>query len=163
VRASRLTAVVAVVATLATASAAGAKSNLKVCRLLTAKQIATIPGVSSKCTEAKPLPGPGSTIYGGTWAGKTPTSPSLQVNVSTYADKSVLKLAKSNLNQGLVGTAKKVTGIGSAAYGATGASAAEIHFAAGKDVVAVILTSIGKKPKLTPALKALAKAIAAKL
>jgi hypothetical protein len=163
VQASRLTLIVAVVAALAAASAAGARSNLKVCRLVSAKQVATIHGVSTRCTDAKPLRGPGSTIYTGNWVGKTPRSPHLQVSVSVYTDQSFLQLAKRNLNQGLVGVPKKVAGIGSAAYEATGALAAEIHFSVGKDIVAVVLNSIGKPPRLTPALRALAKAIAARL
>ena len=102
-------------------------------------------------------------MYGGNWAGKTARSPRLQVTVSVYSDRGLLKVAKRNLNQGLVGAPKKVTGIGGAAFAAAGASAAEIHFAVGKDVIAVVVTTIGKPPRVTPALKALAAAIAANL
>ena len=160
---SKLIVVALVVAVLVAASSAGARSSLRVCRLVAAKQATTISGVSSRCTESKPLQGPGSTIYTGNWAGKTPRSPRLQVSVSVYSDKGLLKRAKGNLNQGLAGAPKKVAGIGSGAYAATGGIVAEIHFAVGKDIVAVLLTTIGKPPRVTPALKAFAKAIAAHL
>jgi hypothetical protein len=162
---SLLALLVAVSATVpvAAGSAAGTRSKLNVCGLVSAKQVATLSGVSSRCTNAKPLPGPGSTIYVGNWAGKTPRSPQLQISVSVYTDQGLAKLAKQNLNQGLPGVAKKVAGIGSAAYQATGGATAAIHFNVGKDVVAVTLTTIGKPPRVTPALKALAQAVAARL
>jgi hypothetical protein len=163
VRTSRLTLLAAALAALAVAPSAGARSSLKVCSLISAKQVATIVGLSSRCSQAAPLPGPGSTIYTGNWAGKTPRSPQLQVAVSVYGDKGALKMARLNLGQGLVGASKKVKGIGSAAYGATGAAAAEIRFVVGKDIVALILTTVGKQPRVTPALTALAKAIATRL
>ncbi len=153
-------------AALTAASVAGARSNFNgnVCQLASAKQITAIPGVSTKCANAKPTKGPGSTITTGNWAGKTPTSPQLQVTVASYTDTGALKLAKSNLKQGLPGgTPKKLTGIGSAAYEATAASSTGIHFAVGRYVVYLNLTSIGRPPRATAPLEALAKTIAGRL
>jgi hypothetical protein len=134
----------------------------KVCGLVSAKQVAAIPGVSSHCTSARPAKGPGSTIYAGTWNGTSPTAPALQVTVALYTDKGALQLATRNLAQGLPGSPpRKLTGIGSAAYEATGASAIGIHFAVHDDVVYVILTTTGKPPRAS--LEQLAKAIAARL
>ena len=82
---SRLTplAVLAVAAATAASAAAAPPFAGNVCRLLTARQIATIPGVSTRCTNLRPAPGPGSTLYVGHWAGKTAGSPGLQVTVAS--------------------------------------------------------------------------------
>jgi hypothetical protein len=163
--ASRLTLALAVFATLAAASAAGARSGLSVdvCRMLSAKEVTAIPGVSSKCTNAKPANGPGSTIYTANWAGTTPKSPSLQVTVSLYTDSGALQLAKRNLNQGLPGTPKRVTGIGSAAYEATGASSTGVQFNVGKYIASIRLTTMNKPQRSTAPIEAIAKAIARRL
>jgi hypothetical protein len=165
VHVSRLTLAVSLLAALATASAAGARSNFNgnVCRLASAKQVTAIAGVSSNCTNARPSKGPGSTIYAGDWAGKTSRSPRVQVTVAFYTDLGVLQLAKSNLKQGLPGKPRKVAGIGSAAYEATGGLSTGIHFNVGKYVVYLTLNAVGKPPRSTPPLEALAKAIAARL
>ena len=162
---SKLALAATLVAALVGAPAAGARLDFSgnVCQLVTAKQITAIPGVSSKCTNAAPSKGPGSTIYVGNWAGKTPTSPTVQVTVALYTDSGALKLAKSNLKQGLPGPPKKVAGIGSAAYEAIGGFSAGVHFNVGKYVVYLSLNTVGKPPQSTASLETLAKGIAARL
>lgn len=161
----RLTTLVTVLAALIVASAAGAGSgfNGNVCRLVSAKQATMVLRISSKCVNAKPLPGPGSTMYTGNWAGKPATSMHLLVTVSAYTDAGALQLAKRNLNQGLPGAPKKLAGVGSAAYQASGAGAVAIRFSVGKYIAFISLNAISTQPKVTPQLIALAKAIAAKL
>ena len=159
------TLILTLVVALATASAAAARpsSGTDVCRLLTTKQVTTVQGVSPKCTNARPTAGPGSTITTGNWAGTTLRSPRLQVTVSLYTDQAALGLAKRNLNQGLPGTPKKVAGIGSAAYEATGGFATGVRFADGKYIVFVSVGGIGKPSWSTKSVEALAKAIAGRL
>ena len=150
---------------LATASAAGAAPGFKgnVCAMVSGKQVTAIAGVSSKCTNAKPSPGPGSTIYVGNWAGLTPQSPTVQVTVAVYMDSGALHLAKQNLKQGLPGPPKKMAGIGSAAYEAKGAQAVGIHLTVGKYIAYINLNTIGTPPKSATVLEPLAKAVAAHL
>jgi hypothetical protein len=157
---------IVLLATLAVASPAAARPaafNGNVCGLLTANQVTAISGVTAKCKNDAPLPGPGSKQYTGNWAGVTTKSPTLQVTVVKYTDPSVLQLAVHNLKQGLPGgTPKKVTGIGDAAYEAKGASEAGIHVAVGKYIAYISLGEIGKTP--SPALiEPVAKDVAAKL
>jgi hypothetical protein len=135
----------------------------KVCGLVPAKQIATVPGISLNCTNARPSKGIGSTNYIGNWAGKTASSPSLQITIALYTDSGALQLAKRNLAQGLPGTPKKVAGIGSGAYEAVGASSAGIHFSVGKYIAYVILNTRGASPRSTRTLEALARAVASGL
>lgn len=155
----------ALFAALATAPPSSARPSaaVDVCRLLTAKQVTAVQGVSSKCTKAKPMAGPGATIYGANWPGKTPRSPGVQVTVSVYTDQGALALATRNLNQGLPGPPKKVAGIGSAAYEATGGFATGVRFVKGKDVVLVSVNGIGKPSWSTKSVEALAKAVAGRL
>jgi hypothetical protein len=164
-RAQRSTLALVLLATLATAAPAGARpsAGVDVCRLLTAKQVTTVQGVSPKCTNAKPMAGPGSTIYGANWAGKTPRSAALQVTVSLYSDQGALGLAKRNLNQGLPGTPKKVVGIGSGAYEATGGISTAVRFAEGKYIVLVGVSGIGKPSWSLTSVEALAKGVARRL
>jgi hypothetical protein len=82
--------------------------------------------------------------------------------VSLYTDAGLLQLATRNLKQGLPGTPRKVTGIGSGAFDAHGALAEAIHFVVGKTIVAITLTS-GTAPTSTSAVDALAKEVAARL
>ncbi len=133
---TRLAAVVALAVAPAATSATAARAPFKgkVCALATAKQVTAITGVSSRCVNACPEPAPGATIYVGNWAGKTPTSPRLQVSVQVYKDSGMLRLAKSNLDVGLPGPPRKVAGIGSAAYEATGGGSTAIRFATGRYV-----------------------------
>ena len=144
-------------------SLAGAAPALNVCGLLTAKQATAISGVSSKCTNAKPSQGPGSKIYEGDWAGLKPTSPTLQVTVAVYGDPGALQLATRNLKQGLPGPPKKVSGIGEAAYEATGAMGAGIHVAVGKDIAYISVSTPGTTPKSAAVVEPVAKAVAANL
>jgi hypothetical protein len=158
----RLTTVL--LAALVTASAAGAAPGFKgnVCGIVSAKQVTAIAGVSSKCTNAKPSQGPGSTIYVGNWAGLTPTSPTVQVTIAAYTDAGALQLAQSNLKQGLPGPPKKVAGLGGPAYEAKGALSAGIHVTVGK-YIAYITLSVRTPPKSATVLEPLAKAVAARL
>jgi hypothetical protein len=166
VHARRSTAIVALLAALAAAATAGARSSFtgNVCGLVSARQIATIPGLSSRCTTTRPSRGPGSTIFTGNWAGKTPSSPHLQVTIAAYADQGALQLAKRNLKQGFPGGApRKVPGIGSAAYEATGAGAIGLHLSVGKYVAYLILTGGSNPRRSSASLETLAKSIAARL
>jgi hypothetical protein len=135
----------------------------KVCGLVSAKQIKAVPGLSLTCTNARPSKGIGSTNYVGNWAGKTASSPSLQITIALYTDSGALQLAKRNLEQGLPGTPKLVAGIGTRAYEAVGASSAGIHFSLGKYIAYVILNTRAASPRSTGSLEALAKAVAARL
>jgi hypothetical protein len=159
VHVSRLTSLLVVVAlAVATAAAAAAPPfHGNVCGLLTARQVAALPGVLARCTNLPPTQGPGSTLYVGHWAGKTPGSAGLQVTVASYADQGALALASRNLRQGLPGTPKRVTGIGTAAYEATGATSSAIHFAVGKYAVYLTATSPLRS------LEVIARAVAARL
>ena len=106
--------VVVLAAVLVTAPVAGAAPAFKgnVCGLLTAKQVAAIPGVTSSCKNAAPLPALGGKQYEGDWAGVSPKSPTLQVTIGAYSDPGALQLAVHNLKQGFSGgTPKKVAGI----------------------------------------------------
>ncbi len=155
---------VVLLAALAAAAPAGAGPGFdgNVCRLVSAKQVAPLTGSPSRCTTSPATKGPGSTIFVGTWAGRAATSPRLQVTVALYSDPGALALAKRNLRQGLPGAPKKVTGIGTGAYEASGAGAAGIHFTVGKDVASLTLTPAGKERSLA-SLETLARTIAARL
>ena len=157
--------VLALLAALATASGTPAQTSAAVdaCRLLTARQVTAVHGVSPKCVTAKPMAGPGAMIYGANWAGKTPRDAGIQVTVSLYTDQGALALAKRNLNQGLPGPPKKVAGIGTAAYEATGGISTAVRFAKGKEVVLVGVSGIGKPTWSTKSVEALAKAVAGRL
>jgi len=146
-----------------TTAASAANFNGKVCSLLTTRQVTAIQGVTSRCTNAKPLPGPGSTIYVGNWAGKTARSAHLQVTVSSYADQGALQLGRRNLAQGLVGTPRKLTLGKLPAYEATGAGATQLRFLLGKQTVLVTVNTIAGPAASTKSVEALAKAIAARL
>jgi hypothetical protein len=137
-----------------------------VCALLTAKPVTAITGVTSKCKNVAPLPGPGSTQYVGNWAGVTPKSPALQVTVVKYTDPGALQLAVHNLKQGLSGgTPKKVAGIGDAAYEAKGSASAGpgIHVAIGKYIAYISLSTVGGAALSPSVLEPIAKDVVAKL
>lgn len=134
----------------------------KVCGLVPGKQIAAIPGLSRTCTTARAAKGIGSTNYVGNWAGKTRSSPQLQVTVAVYTDPGVFQLAKRNLAQGLPGMPKRVTGIGTGAYEAKGTSSVGLRFSLGKDIAYIVLTG-GASSRPTASVEALAKAVAARL
>lgn len=158
---SLLAAVVVALTVAAAAAAAAPPFHGNVCGLLTARQVAAVPGVSTRCTNLRPAQGPGSTLYVGHWAGKTAGSPGLQVTVASYADQGALALAIRNLRQGFPGgTPRSVSGIGTAAYEATGAGSSAIHFAVGKDVVYLVATPA---PRTIKPLEAIARAVAARL
>jgi hypothetical protein len=159
---------VVVLAMLAAASPASARSAAfsgNVCALLTAKQVTAISGVTAKCKNAAPLPGPGSKQYTGNWAGATTRSPTLQVTVVHYIDPGALQLAVHNLKQGLPGgTPKKVAGIGDGAYEAKGVgNGPGIHVAIGKYIAYINASSVGGPPLLPSVLEPIAKDVVAKL
>ena len=160
--------VVVVAAVLSCTQTAGAALRFggNVCGLLTAKQATAISGVTAKCTNEAPLPGPGSNQYTGNWAGVTTKSPALQVTVVKYTDPGVLKLAVHNLKQGLPGgTPKKVTGIGDAAFEAKGPpdTGPGIHVAIGTYIAYINLATVGGPPLSPSLLEPIAKDIVAKL
>ena len=158
---------VAAIAGLVLTSAANARPVFdgKVCGLLTTKQIATVPGLSPACTNARPTKGLGSTLYEGNWPGKTPTSPILQITIARYTDSGALQLGKRNLPQGLPGgLPKKVAGIGAGAYEAIGASSVGIHFTVGSYIGYASLNTRGTASRsLETTLERLARAAAARL
>jgi hypothetical protein len=157
--------VVLAVAVLAGPSAATADSTFttNLCQLVPAKQVSSIVGVSSKCTNAASTKGPGSTIYSANWGGKASTDPRVQVTISVYTNAGVLQLAKHNLKQGLPGPPKAVSGIGSAADVATGAASTGIHLNVGKYIAYINVSPPGKPSTSIASVEALAKAVAARL
>jgi len=147
----------ALTATSAASASSGFAGN--VCSLIPTKQVTPVVGRPSHCTKAPATQGPGSMMYVGTWTGPA-GSPQLQLTIAAYNDQGALQMAKRNLRQGLPGgTPKRVAGIGSAAYEASGANSTGIHFSVGKYVAYL---SLGK-PRATTSLEALAKTIAARL
>ena len=159
--------VVVLAAVLVTAPVAGAAPAFKgnVCGLLTAKQVAAIPGVTSSCKNAPPLPALGGKQYEGDWAGVGPKSPTLQVTIGAYSDSGALQLAVHNLKQGFSGgTPKKVAGIGDAAYEAKGNGLGPgIHVAIGKYIAYISATSIGAPKPTLAELEPIAKHVVATL
>jgi hypothetical protein len=152
-----------------TAPVAGAAPAFKgnVCGLLTAKQVTAVPGLTSACKNAAPLPGPlpGSKEWTGNWSGTTPKSPTLQVTVVKFADPGTLQLAVHNLKQGMSGgTPKKVVGIGNAAYEAKGNGfGPDINVAIGNYVAYLALSSIGTPKPTLAEIEPIAKDVVASL
>ena len=133
-----------------------------VCGTVPANVVAAIPGVSPHCTNAQPVPGPGSTDYVGNWTG-APRLPGLQVTVASYTDKGLLELARHNLEQGLPGPPSPIKGLGGPAYEAKGAMAVGIHIAKGDYIAYITLTAVQSPPKSPKVLEPLAIALAKKL
>lgn len=130
-----------------------------VCSMLTLKQVASVNVTPLKCTTQKPIKGSGSTTYYGNWGG-TGLAPHLAVSIVAYTDATAFQRAKMFLGQ--FPGAKKVSGIGSAAYESTVSTPYMLNFIVGKDVVDLGLQP--KQPlKSAAAFSALAKAIAGKL
>lgn len=146
---------------IAATAVAAPRFNGKVCTFVPAARVASISGVSARCTNTPPAKGLGSTLYVGNWAGRAASTGGLQVTIAVYTDRGALQLATRNLNQGHVGSTHKVTGIGKAAFEATGSVATDIHFAVGNYVVYVTLNAIARPAKTS--LEALARYIAARL
>ncbi len=151
-------------ATLVTATAAAGASSFdgKVCGLVTARQVAAV-GVTSRCTNARPMKGLGATTFRANWAGKSTSAPQLQVTVARYSDAGALQLARRNLMQGLPGTPRRAKGIGSAAYEASGPSAIGIHIAVAKYIVYITLATTSTHSRASASLEAIGKRIAARL
>jgi hypothetical protein len=163
---SRVSRLIVLFAVLVIAPAATAAPVFKgnVCGLLTAKQVTAIAGVTAQCNNQPPLPAPGGKQYEGDWKGVTPKSPTLQVTVVVYSDSGWQQKADHNLPQGLPGgTPKKVTGIGDAAYEASGTFAVGIHVAVGKNIAYISLNEVGKTPNSPVLIEPVAKDVAAKL
>jgi hypothetical protein len=158
-------AVVILVAALLAAAPAGAQPAAfknKVCTLVPAKTIEAVPGMSGACTEQAPLAAPGGKDYVGAWKGTAPTE-SIQITIEAFSDSGMLSLATKNLNEGLLDTPKKVSGIGTAAYEAKGEVGVEVKAASGKYIAIVILTNVRKPPGSPAAIEPLAKAVVAAL
>jgi hypothetical protein len=158
------TGIVVFAATVVTGLAIGARTGFSgdVCGLLTAKQVTSIPGMTSKCKKQPQTEGPlGSTDYEAIWSG-APTE-SFQVTVEVYGDKEALKRAKQNLNQGLLGTAKPLKGVGDLAYESKAAMGVDINVAVGKDIAIIVLTDIRKPPSSPAEIVPVTKAIVAVL
>jgi hypothetical protein len=142
----------------ANASASGTAFKSNVCRLVSPAQIARIPALSSNCANAAPTQAPGATLYTGNWSG----SPALQLTVAAYTDRGALQRATRNLKQGLPAAPHRVTGIGTAAYTATGANATGVHFTVGKYVAYLTLAGVTGKAATAQA-ETLAKSIVQRL
>ncbi len=154
-----------VFAALVICGSAGAHSTVftgNVCKFVPAKAIASVPGLTSSCTEQPPLPAPGGKDYVGTWKGSTPTT-SLQITIEVFSDTGVLGLARSNLKQGLLAAPKKLAGIGDAAYEAKNFGGVEIKTDVGKYIAIVVLSSVKAPPKSPSEIAPLTKAIVAAL
>jgi hypothetical protein len=160
---ARMSLVIAAVLAVASSAAASPKFNGNVCALLTTQQVTAITGVSAKCNNQPPLPGMGGKTYVGDWASLLPKGPTLQVTVSVFSDPVWLAKAIHNLMQGLNGPPKKVTGIGTAAYEATGAYAVGIHTYVGKNLIYISLNEVGKTPSSPALIAPVAKDVVARL
>jgi hypothetical protein len=150
----------------ASAAARPAAFTGNVCKFVASAKVTAISGVSAKCTNEAVMPGIGSKLYVGNWAGLTKTSPTVQVTIAKYTDSGAEQLATHNLKQGLpAGTPKLLKGIGSSAFESTAAFETGLHFVKGKDVVYLSLNAVGANPPAASRakLEALAKSIAAKL
>jgi hypothetical protein len=159
----RLSFVVAAVLVVSAPAAASPKFNGNVCALLTPAQVTAITGVSAKCNNQPPLPGMGAKTYVGDWAALMPKGPTLQVTVSVYSNPGWLAKAIHNLEQGMNGPPKKVTGIGLGAYEATGSYAVGIHTYVGKNLIYISLSEVGKTPSSPALIAGVTKDVVAKL
>ncbi|HEV8102671.1 MAG TPA: hypothetical protein VGP69_02940 [Gaiellaceae bacterium] len=134
------------------------------CKLVTTKQVAAF-GVPTACKPTT-LKGPGFTASDARWNPKaTGAQPHLFVGVNTYASRSgpVWQIGIQTLSK-LPGHAKKVSGIGSAAYesGGDGSTLSVINFVVGNQIVDINLRT-PTPPTSLAQLNALAKSVAAKL
>ena len=161
-RLCRLSVVLSALAICGSAGAHSAAFKGNVCKFVPAKAIASVPGITSACTEQAPLTAPGGTDYVGTWKGSTPTT-SLQITISVFNDPDWLGRARSNLKQGLLATPKKVAGIGDAAYEAKNFAGVEIKTDVGKYIAIVVLSSVKDPPKSPAMIVPLTKAVVAAL
>jgi hypothetical protein len=159
----RLSFVAAAVLVVSAPAAASPKFNGNVCTLLTQAQVTAITGVSAKCNNQPPLPGMGAKTYVGDWAALMPKGPTLQVTVSVYSNPGWLAKAIHNLQQGMNGPPKKVTGIGLAAYEATGSFAVGIHTYVGKYLIYISLNEVPKTPSSPALIEPVAKDVVARL
>ena len=151
------------VAALAAAGSAAGASGLKVCGLVSAKQVAPL-HVSPTCRAAAAYPGTLGMTYGANWTAAVPNGPVLLVTVTVITDSASLKFASKNLTQGLLGKPKKVR-IGDAAYethtSANGLVQFKINVLSGKDYATVELD--GAKPSARATFETFTKALVAQL
>ncbi len=156
----RRTLFVALVAAALVAPAAVARSAFtgNVCSLLTAKQVA-VAHVPSKCTHNTSA-GSASTLSYGSWG--PATGPHLSITVDSFKSTTspAFQLSKKYLRQ--IPNAKKLSGIGSAAWASRQGNATSINFVVGHDTCQLGLVTAKPLTSLAPAI-VLAKAIAAKL
>jgi hypothetical protein len=150
-------------ATAAAALPAGAAAPAfagNVCKLVPAAKVTPLLGPKRTCKSRKTA-GPGSIDYVASWAGRTPTAPTLQVTVEKFTDPGMLALAGRNLNQGLPGPPKRLLTIGAPAFEGTGANSTAIHAGIGKYVVLLTLNALHANPPKAARVKleALAKAL----
>ena len=158
---SRLAIVVAtVVAACVVVSSADAAFSGNVCGLLSAKQVASVPVTPLKCSPMQTIKGPASTAYYGNWGGAA-QAPHMLISVVLYQSATFFSAAKSHLNV-LPGPAKKVAGIGSAAYESSGGGLTVINFIVGKYIVDINMRT-NQPLKSLAAFNALSMSVASKL
>ena len=129
-----------------------------VCSLLNARQVATV-HVPSKCTHNSST-GSASTLYSGSWGSATGSHLSITVNSFQSTRSSAFQLAKKYLGQ--IPNAKRVGGIGSAAWASKQGNATMINFVVGHVTCQLGVVTAKPPTSVAPAI-ALAKAIAAQL
>lgn len=158
-----LVSVLVVAAVAAPASLARPASAVNVCKLVNAKQLASL-GVSSSCRQTT-IPGAGATHVTGNWGRVNVDPAALTLSVATYASRSgtVWQLGLKYLKV-VPGTPKKVSGIGSQAYesGGDGGTLASINFVVGNHIVSMSWRT-KTPPRTLTAFNAVAKSIAAEL
>jgi hypothetical protein len=148
----------------APAAAARATAPPNVCKLIPAASVKAIPGTGSACSETPALQAPGGRQYSGTWKGSTPKGTIVEITISVYSDTGFLARARQNLKQGLPTTpASKLTGVGQAAWYASGEPGTGVHVAKGKEIAYIVVTTTGKKAWSKAQVVTLAMAVAAKL
>jgi hypothetical protein len=145
----------ALVAPAAVARSAAFTGNA--CTLLNARQVAVV-HVPSKCSH-NTTTGSASTLNYGTWG--TATGPHVSVTVDSFTSTgSAFQLSKKYLGQ--IPNAKKLSGIGNAAWASTQGTTTSINFVVGHTTCQLGVVTAKPLTSLAPAI-ALAKAVAAKL
>lgn len=147
--------------TLLAASPATA-SNLKVCGLVSAKQVTPL-RLAPTCRPSPAYPSTFGKTYGANWAPATPNGPVLRVAITVIPNATLQRLASKNLTQGLLGTPHKVR-IGDAAYESyttNGGSELKINTLAGMHYTT--LTLDGAKASAKTAFETFARQLIAKL
>jgi hypothetical protein len=164
-RSAVLGAGVAAVAILVGVARAGVEGNFSgnVCSLLSAKQVASVVAATT-CTPEPKVAAAGITDYHGYW-GASPASstrPYLSFQINT-GNAAYLRQSRATLPQTLMiaGTPKKIAGIGSYGYEATGPTRTAIGFQAGKYICTIVVQKA--KGRSLSSFNKLAKIVAGKL